>query len=176
MPLVVFQAKVGSPSPCVEWTILFCMDDAYLSKTAKARHFVAFDITVATRRRNIYGRYFVCKKKPLGAGLQHELFAVKRYCRRAAECKSVSDVCRQKVLPRGEALRLANVPSPQSLRVSRLSVRPLNAGYKRYCLWGTPTFAERLLRQRRQAALSFCFSRRFDAGGRAVSLRCLIFW
>ena len=150
-----FASQSRPPSPCVEWAILFCMDGADLSKTAKARHFVAFDITVATRRRNIYGRHFVCKKNPLGAGLQHELFAVKRYCRRAAECKSVSDVCRQKVLPRGEALRLANVRSPQSLRVSRLSVRPLNAWYKRYCLWGTPTFVGRLSRQRRHCRFVF---------------------
>ena len=63
------------------------MDDADLSKTAKARHFVAFDIPVVARRRNIYGRYFV-SKNPHGAGLQYEF------------------VCGKKVLPQGGGVQV----------------------------------------------------------------------
>ena len=108
-----------------------------------------------SRGGGIYTGGISSAKKSVWCGLQHELFAVKRYCHRAAECKSVSDVCRQKVLPRGEALRLANVRSPQSLRMPACLLRPLNAGNKRYCFSDMPTFVGRLLLWRRHWSFVF---------------------
>lgn len=95
------------------------------------------------------------------------LFAVKRYCHRAAECKSVSDVCRQKVLPRGEALRLANVRSPQSLCMSRLHAAPVECREQALLLFGYADVCGAAVAV--AAALEFCLSQRFDVRGRRLA-------
>lgn len=101
------------------------------------------------------------------------LFAVKRCCHRAAECKSVSDICRQKVFHTTKLSFGKVLQSSKSLCMSRLPAAPVECREQALLLFVYADVCGAAVAA--AAALAFCLSQRFDVRGRAVSLRCHFF-